>query len=333
VGAAGTGIQEVTAIVHREGQGITQAIGTGGRDLSQQIGGLMTEQGLRLLEDDPNTRVIVIVSKPSDPAVQDRLFEHAKKSRKPVIVNFIGAPAGPREGNAIPDSTLEDAALKAVALATGTASRTGPFTLDDRTLNSLVQTERRKLSSTQKFVRGLFTGGSLCYEALALLTLKLGSVYSNSPLTAATALSDAHLSRGHTCLDLGGPEFTQGRPHPMIDPTQRQQRILQEARDPSTAIILLDVVLGLGVHPDPAGALAETIGEARRITAQAQRHLTVIASIIGTDQDPQDLAAQKRKLEAAGVIVMPSNAQAARVAALIASSVGFPQKLDLEGEN
>ncbi len=89
-------------------------------------------------------------------------------------------------------------------------------------------------------------------------------VLSNAPLEEADRLPDSLHSQGHCALDLGEEEFTVGRPHPMIDNDLRIRRLLQEASDPQVSVIMLDVVLGYGAHPDPASELAPAIHQARQ---------------------------------------------------------------------
>lgn len=181
----------------------------------------------------------------------------------------------------------------------------------------LIARERALLRPGQRYLRGLFSGGSLCDEAMELLAAELGKIYSNIPLTPAFALPDAWRSQGHCCVDMGEEEFTRGRPHPMIDTRLRQERLIAEAEDSQVAVILLDVVIGYGAHDDPAAALSESIELARARAAAAGRHLSVVAHVCGTAQDPQNLEAQERRLREAGALVLPTNAQAARVAAAI----------------
>ena len=178
-----------------------------------------------------------------------------------------------------------------------------------------------KLAPGQYALRGLFAGGTFCYESQLILKNLPEPVLSNAPLVKANKMPDSHVSRGHVCVDLGEDEFTQGRLHPMIDPSLRNRRILQEARDPATAVILLDIVLGYGAHPDPAGATVEAIREAQHLAAAAGRHLVFVASVCGTEGDPQPLSQQEEKLRAAGVLVLPDNASAARLAGLITQAL------------
>ena len=188
-------------------------------------------------------------------------------------------------------------------------------------LIALAAAEQAKLAPGQYALRGLFAGGTFCYESQLILKNLPEPVLSNAPLVKANKMPDSHVSRGHVCVDLGEDEFTQGRLHPMIDPSLRNRRILQEARDPATAVILLDIVLGYGAHPDPAGATVEAIREAQHLAAAAGRHVVFVASVCGTEGDPQPLSQQEEKLRAAGVLVLPDNASAARLAGLITQAL------------
>ncbi|MDR7545402.1 MAG: acyl-CoA synthetase FdrA [Armatimonadota bacterium] len=314
VGAAGTGLQEVTSLVHRFGGGITHAIGTGGRDLSSAVGGVTMLQGLRALADDPATAVIVLVSKPPSPEVAGQILGAAAACGKPVVVNFVGA-AVPRVGGVHSATTLEDAARGAVRLAYGIdPGETG--------LRALPAQEAGRMAPGQRYLRGLFSGGTLCYESLVLLRPRIGPIWSNTPLHPDEALEPVTRSRQHTVIDMGADEFTQGRLHPMLDPLLRLQRLRQEAEDPETAVILLDVVLGYGAHPDPAAALAPVIREACGQARAVGRHLAVVGSVCGTDDDPQDAAAQRATLVEAGALIEDSNARAARLASLVLEARG-----------
>jgi FdrA protein len=166
-------------------------------------------------------------------------------------------------------------------------------------------------------VRGLYSGGTFCYEASLLLGEALSPVYSNTPVGETAPLDDVWKSRANTLVDLGEDVFTRGRPHPMIDHRLRNERILAEAADPETAVILLDVVLGYGSHGNPAGEVAAAIGKARARAAKDGRKIAFVGFVCGTDRDPQGFAAQEKTLGDAGMILLPSNAQAVRVAARI----------------
>jgi FdrA protein len=314
VGAAGTGIQEVSTLVHRGGAGISHAVGTGGRDLSEVVGGATALRALAALAVDPDTEVIVLISKPPARAVAARLLGAAQAVGKPVVVAFLGAAIEGTE-RVVGARTLEEAAELAIRLATG-APPAWPRP------QALPAQEGLRLAPGQRYVRGLYSGGTLCYEALVLLEEHVGPVYSNTPLDPARMLSATARSREHTVIDMGSDELTVGRLHPMLDMELRQQRLLREAEDPEVAVILLDVVLGWGAHADPASQLAPVIRQARARARQAGRWLSVVATVCGTDLDPQVFDAQVAALIDAGALVQASNAQAVRLAALIAEAAG-----------
>jgi FdrA protein len=310
VAASGTGLQQVTCLIDRLGCGTSQAIGTGGHDLSRDVGGVTFLQGLKALADDDDTRVIVLISKPPAAEVAAVVIDVARKTGKPVVVNFLGAPQFVTGANLTPARTLEDAALAAVALSKGEAR--------DRLALASPAFEPPALAAGQSYIRGLYSGGTFFYEACLLLDECLPEVFSNTPVGRAKALDDVWKSRGHTLIDLGDDVFTRGRPHPMIDHRLRNERIAKEARDPETAAILLDVVIGYGAHADPASEIAPVVREAISEALASGRRLTVVGFVCGTPADPQSLAAQEAKLREAGVVLAQSNAQAVRLAARIA---------------
>ena len=319
VAASGTGLQQVTSLIDRFGGGITQAIGTGGHDLKSEVGGITMLQGIAALAADPATKVILLVSKPPSADVMKNVLEKAAQSGKPVVVEFIGAdPASITGGNIIAVKTLEDAAAASVNLSKGKAVKKFSSSLPAR-YNSLVKPAQNKLKKGQKYIRGLFSGGTFCYETVLLLSEALGKVYSNTPIKKDEKIPNVWQSLEHTVIDLGDDLFTQGRPHPMIDFRLRNERIVQEVADPETAVILLDIVLGYGSNMDPAAELIPAIQEAHRIAAQAKRRVIFVGSVCGTQGDPQNLSRQEAMLREVGVILADSNAQAARFAAAIVS--------------
>ncbi len=314
VAASGTGAQEVSILLARMGVGVSQVIGTGGRDLSRQVGGRMMGLGLRALVEDPATEVVVLVSKPPEREVGEKVLAEAREAGKPVIVNFLGEdPARITGGNIRGARTLEDAAHLAFHAVTGrdaAAGTSGPC-------SCAALGERSKLAPGQRYLRGLFAGGTLADEAMLLLKDSLGTLHSNGPVAGCLPLESGSRSCGHTILDLGADEFTVGRAHPMIDPTLRNLRIIEEAKDPEVAVILLDVVLGYGSHADPAGETARAVEEARAAAGKDDRVPVIVASVCGTVDDPQNLKEQEKALGRAGVRVFASNAQACRFAAAL----------------
>jgi FdrA protein len=291
VAAAGTGLQAVTSAIHNLGGGVSQALGTGGRDLKAEVGAITAHQGLDLLARDPETKVIVLISKPPAAEVATHLLTAAQAADKPVIVNFLGYASPARQvGNLFFATSLSETAELAIELATA----------EPEALTGL-----QAASFRQGYVRGLFSGGTLAYEALLGLQTTLAPLYSNTPIREEQRLPDALTSQGHTILDLGEDEFTQGRLHPMLDNDLRIRRLRQEAADPAVALILLDVVLGEGAHPDPAAELAPAIAEVKK-----GRDVEVVAVVVGTDEDPQDLNRQVERLLAAGATVFSNVSEA-----------------------
>lgn len=317
VAASGTGLQEVTCQIHRLGQGISHAIGTGGRDLYAEIGGISMRQGLRLLAGDPGTEIIVIVSKPPAPEVAKAVLDEATCSGKPVVVLFLGAADSGSRPGVHRVSTLFEAAQAAAALAAGRSPSPAHAAPDARAADFAAM-----LAPEQRFVRGLYSGGTYCTEAQLILRDAGIPVWSNVPLDKSRALADPRRSREHTLVDLGSDEFTVGRPHPMIDFASRAERLLAEADDPQTAVILLDVVLGYGSHADPAGALAPAVREARRRAKAAGRALVFIGFVCGTEEDSQVLSRQQRALEAEGIAIAGSSAAAVALAGAVAALAG-----------
>jgi succinyl-CoA synthetase alpha subunit len=308
--ASGTGLQEVSCLVAREGEGISHALGVGGRDLTDAVGGLMMERALAALAADPGTEVIVVIGKPPGTQTAVRLRTQAAGLGKPCVVHGVGGTAAAGSGLHVAAS-LEDCARAAVALARGQRPEPVEFTRPDDDVQRLAAEAARALGPGQRFVRGVFSGGTLAWEALHVLQASLDDV----------APGVTGEGRGHRVVDVGADVFTVGRPHPMIDGTARREWIRRETADADAAVLLLDVVLGYGAHPDPAGELLPAIDAARAEAVARSRGLAVVASVTGTDDDPQPRSAQAARLAARGVIVMPSNAQAARLAARIAACV------------
>ena len=314
IGVAGTGLQEFTSLVHQYGSGVSQAIGTGGRDLSDEVGGITALRGLELLEDDPDTDVIALISKPPGERTLLHLNEAMIDSSKPVIACLLGIKDGSlkTEGSLQITRTVEETAVKATELVgvhAGEAGRPG-----SEEMNSRIEKERAMLAANQRFIRGVFAGGTFCYQAQQVLGDLGLATYSNVPLPGMSSLVDPRQSLEHTCLDMGDDLFTRSRPHPMIDPSLRNERLLDEAADPEVAVLLLDFVLGYNASSDPVGDMLDAIAQSKAIAQQSGRHLAVVASVCGTDEDPQDRQSQIQKLETEDVIVAPSSAQAAEVA-------------------
>ncbi|MRH29026.1 acyl-CoA synthetase FdrA [Microbacterium sp. SYP-A9085] len=302
VAASGTGSQEVSARIHELGGGVSQLIGTGGRDLSAAVGGITMTDGIRALAADDQTKAIVLVSKPPAPEVEKRVLAEVATAGKPVVVYFIGgSEAAVTAAGARFAASSQDAALQAVRL-TVDAGAAVPA-LD----TSAVASVRARLRPEQRYARGLFCGGTLCDESMYALLDAGEAVYSNIQRDPAFLVRAGDPGRGHTFLDFGDDEFTAGRPHPMIDPSLRLERLVAEAADPSVAVIVMDFVLGFGAHEDPVGVTLPAIAQAR--AQAAGRHLEIVGYVLGTDRDTPALSDQISALEAAGVTVMHSSTQ------------------------
>ena len=372
IAASGTGLQELSVLVHRGGGGISHGIGVGGRDLGDEVGGLGTFMALDALEADPDTRHIVIVSKPPGPRTEAALHARLADCPKPATLCLIGRdgtgagrledagiggdPGGHGGGvgegaEGLPQSvaiapTLRDAAL--VALGAGpdgegggsggnsqgpdreAASPAAPAGSGPHPAGHPSGTPARPPSPPERTGRivGLYSGGTLCAEGQAILRRAGLAVASNAPIPGAASLAPAAASRrparsdsvppnaGHAFIDLGADEYTAGRPHPMIEPAMRTGALVEALADPTVAAVVLDVVLGTGSHSDPAAPIAEVLGSA------APDRPPVVASVCGTELDPQNYDAQRRKLERAGVCVAESNADAVEAAVRIAAPDG-----------
>lgn len=294
VSASGTGLQEVSSLLARAGRGVSQAIGVGGRDLSDEVGGLMALAALDALDADPATRHIVIISKPPSAKVAAKLLARVGRGRKPVTLCLLGARVGKLPRNAGFAPTLLAAA--------------------ERAAGKRIRAVRKTPVTPHKgWIRGLFCGGTLCAEAQLVLRAAGLEPRSNAPVPGAKASRGT--AAGHVLLDLGDDEYTQGRPHPMIDPELRNRMLGEALADPRVGVVLLDVVIGYGAHADPAGLVAGEIRRARRAGA------LVIASVTGTEGDPQVYSRQVASLREAGVLVAGSNAEAAEAAVLAAASL------------
>jgi FdrA protein len=305
IGASGTGIQQIMCLLDASGVGISHAIGVGSRDLRAEVGGLMTCHAVGMLAADAGTGVIVIVSKPPDRQALARVLEAAAGTGKPVVLALPGLvePPEPPPGVDIA-RTLEVAAARAADLAGGS-----PCTFDARPARPPVAGH----------IRGLFCGGTLCYEAMAIASNAVGRVASNTPLRPEWRLGDVRRSEGHTFIDFGDDELTEGRVHPMIDPGLRNERFEREAADGAVGAVAVDVVLGQGAHPDPAAELAPLVAGAPAIR---EGSVHAIVSLCGAAGDPQRLDDQRAALSEAGATVTRSNAHAARLALLATRARG-----------
>ncbi len=315
IGASGTGIQEFTTLVHHAGSGISHALGTGSRDLSDEIGGISVLSALSALESDPQTKVIALLSKPPGENTLARLLPKLQNCAKPLVACFLdsGKDIPPGKASCQMARTLDEAAAAALRLAAGRGKSAFPQESPD--FQALLQKERSGIRAPRRFLRGIFAGGTFCYQAQQILRGAGVSAYSNTPLPGNPKLPDSSRSLEHTLVDMGADEFTSGRPHPMIDASLRRERILQEAEDPGVAVLLLDFILGFNASPDPAGDLVAAITRAKAGAKEKGGFLSVVASVCGTEGDSQDFVRQVKKLEEAGAVVFPSSARATQFCA------------------
>jgi FdrA protein len=296
VSASGTGLQEVISLIARNGAGVAHGIGVGGRDLLDTVGGVSTLTALDMLADDPQTRQVVLISKPPGPHTAERVYARLAELGKPATVCTFGLETAPLPASVQGTLTLQ--ATVEACLGQELAVSEPPAPSGDK--------ERVK-------VHGLYSGGTLCSEALAIFQRAGVAVSSNVSLGPDMSDDSASL---HRFKDLGADEYTVGRPHPMIDPQTRNAELQESLRDPAVAVILLDVVLGYGAHPDPAAAILETLA-----LVPADQRPTIVASVCGTDADPQNRSAQVSALRQHDVAVAGSNAEAAQWALQIVSGV------------
>lgn len=313
VAASGSGAQEVGCIIEKCGMGVSNIIGTGGRDLYPQIGGITMLEGIRRMEADPETTVIVLVSKLADLGVMDRVLTVADNCKKPVVALFLGSDETLFANHRVHGTfSLEAAALKAVALAGGDVSG---FDYTQAELETIVSSCIAKLNPQQKYFRGLYCGGTFTEEALQYFAAHNKNVmlYSNLKNAYSTGLEDSGLSRGHTILDLGAEDFTAKAPHPVFDPGLRLKRLCQELEDPQVAVVLLDFITGPGVADDPITAFAQ----------ECAKHpdIIFISNICGSLEDPQNVEEKQKLLEKAGVIVTKSNYQSTRLASALMNAL------------
>jgi FdrA protein len=299
VAASGTGAQQLMCLLDAAGVGMSHCLGVGGRDLSERVAARSTRQALAMLDADPATELIIVVSKPPAPRVADEVATFARGLSTPVHLALL-APGRPN---------LTEAAASAVgALGAAWAEP------------SSWPTAARSDHDGRGLLRGAFSGGTLCDEAMIIATAALGPIQSNIPLDAADP--SQRLGReptGHAMVDFGDDELTRGRPHPMIDSTLRLDWVGRQAAQPDVGVILMDVVLGHGSHPDPTADIGPAIERARHMAEGDGRRLSFVMSLCGTAGDPQGLARQAEALVRAGASVYLSNAAAARAAADLAA--------------
>ncbi len=307
IGASGTGLQEVTVLIHKLGGGIDNAIGVGGRDLSEQIGGTMTKFVLNSLIKREKTKTIVIVSKKPSTIIKDELIQIGKTTTKNIIYCFVSNDENYVEDNIVVTDNFYKAAEYAVKLNNGNINENNFIECNDFDINEI----KKRMNENQKYIRGLFCGGTLCSQSFSILSKKLNNVYSNVSKDVKTTLKNNLVSEYHTILDMGDDYFTYGKPHPMIEPSIRVNRIIEEGKDKNVAVILLDFELGFGSHIDAVGETIGAINEVNEIAKKEGRYVQFIAYILGTDKDKQKLDYSIKRLTDCGVYVAITNEEAA----------------------
>lgn len=314
VGASGTGIQELTTIIDKLGEGVTNAIGTGGRDLSATVGGITMLDAINALEQDDSVEVMIIVSKPPAKQVRDKIVKRLEAVEKPVVTLFLGEKPETHEKGFYHAFTLDEAARIAVKLV-----RNEPVKLDPVT----VEYKENFSKEENKTIKAYYSGGTLASEAAVLIKDTLN-------LSRATEAKEGYILNleGHEVIDLGDDEYTQGKPHPMIDSTTRIEYMEKAANDKSTGVILFDIVLGYGSHEDMAGELSKGIKSLQKKAKEENRKLYFVTTICGTKKDIQGLENQKKQMEDLGVIVCDSNKLAVEMAMYL---IGYKyEELDKE---
>jgi len=314
VAAAGTGLQEVHVQLAKLEIGVLHGLGTGGRDVRESVGGISFLSAMQALIDDEETQCLVLVGKPPSENVLEAIIKNATSCSKPVVTAFLGAAydEDDEKNRVYYAGTLEEAAAIAAAVVKGEDVAAAKKSLKkiDHDLKNLCETKANRSG----FLRGLFSGGTLAYEAQQILSDKLGVIRSNAPLDSRYKLNNSLKPEGNCIIDYGEDEFTQGRLHPMMDLAFRRERLVEQLEDKNVGVILIDVVLGYGAHPDPATEIVDAVEKAR-----VEDYPLMIAYVCGTDQDPQNAQEQTRILEQAGFVVCRSNAQAASLAGEFAS--------------
>ena len=313
VGASGTGIQHVAAILHEAGSGVSQTIGTGGNDLKEPVGGITMLMGIDALEADPETKYIILISRKPADSVLEKMLARIRTMKKPRVVFFMGCDKETiEETGAVWADNLDNCALRALELV-GNDYSLG--SLDE--LKETAKEAVKGMAPEQKYVRAAYTGGTYLDEGMRTMWDAAGGIWSNAPLSPEWKLADGEASKGHTAIDYGEEEFTLGRPHPAIDASIRRPAILKEAADPETAVIVLDFILTPPGHMDPCGFVVPDIKKAQEIAKARGGKIAFVASVLGTTADWQDIRKQEEELREAGVYVCRTNYRAALLASEI----------------
>lgn len=325
IAAAGTGLQEVSSLLDQCDIGVVYGLGVGANDPKEKIGGLMMLEALKALEELPDIEIMTIVSKPPSPRAKKQIIDYiVKHGKKKYVLAFLGGG----HDDSLPNST-KSKIVQVTTLASAVFAVAGltsnelykqslvRLRIEPEILQRSVAKEWKGFGQQQKYIRALYTGGTFAYETQVILNGILKDLFSNAPTGRTKKLPQSSKSKKHSILDLGEEEFTQGRPHPMIDPTIRRLRLVEESQDPEVGVVMMDFVLGYGSNPDPVGAVLKEIRQVKATARKSGRYLSIVTHVCGTKRDPQGYDESVRKLENAGALVFPTNALAAIASAQI----------------
>ena len=319
IGASGTGIQESSTMIDLFGEGISHGIGVGGRDLRNDIGGMMTMKAMEVFENDPNTKAVLLVSKPVDNDVRNEIINKINNfSKKNYVLCLVGDNENREDSARIKFSkSIQTSVLKILKSLDDNGYKKIMDVIRSQINDSIKQSESlsKDLNEEQKFIRGFFAGGTLCYESKIILEQMIGKVYSNLSSDDEYSIKGSVTSKENTLIDFGEEEFTSARPHPIIDPLLRKNRILEDANDPNVGVIIIDIICGINAAKNTIASHAETIKKAIQTAKEQGRKLSIFAYICGTEKDVSEN--ELKLLTDSGAKLFTSNALMSFAAALV----------------
>jgi len=319
IGASGTGIQESSTLIDLFGEGISHAIGVGGRDLRNDIGGMMTIKAMEIFENDPNTEAVLLVSKPVDDDVRNKIINKINNfSKKNYVLCLVGDNENREDTDKIKFSkSIQISVLKILKSLNDDSYKKIKAIIGNQVNDSikLAESISNGLNNEQKFVRGFFAGGTLCYESKIILEQMIGKIHSNLSSDGEYSIKGNVSSKENTLIDFGEEEFTSARPHPIIDPLLRKNRILEDANDPNVGVIIIDIICGINAAKNTISFHAETIKKAIDIAKENGRKLSVFAYICGTEKDVSEN--ELKLLTDSGAKLFTSNALMSFAAAFV----------------
>ncbi|MCS7152183.1 MAG: hypothetical protein NZ928_07400 [Endomicrobia bacterium] len=317
ISAGGSGLQAITCMINNYGVKLTEAIGVGGRDLSDEVGGITTIEGIKFFENDKRTKAVILFSKPPSERVSKKVIEFIKNNcKKKYVINFLGLRKYKDiDSKIIFVNNTNEAVERALEIAGFVCTKKAEGEL--KTNQNLDMWVKKVKQTGRKYIRALYSGGSLCEEAMVVLYKSgIKEVYSNVPLDKKYKINNPWQSFKHTFIDFGDDFFTRGKPHPMIDFTFRKERILNEAQQKDVAVIAFDLILGIGAHPKPLEEIKETIVKAKKI---CRSEIIFSCVLIGTERDPQGLYRIRKGLKKIGVLTFDTNVKLARFLSKVVS--------------